>query len=42
MRKRGTYDQVAPLLEALHESSPERAMKAREAAKAVKELSTVR
>jgi DNA-binding MarR family transcriptional regulator len=41
MRKRGTYDQAALLLDqqALQESSPERAMKAREAAKAAKELS---
>lgn len=42
MRKRGTYDQAALLLDqqALQESSPERAMKAREAAKAAKELSS--
>ncbi len=42
MRKRGTYDQVALLLDqqALQESSPERAMKAREAAKTAKELSS--
>lgn len=41
MRKRGTYDQAALLLDqqALKESSPERAMKARAAAKAAKELS---
>ena len=41
MRKRGTYDQAALLLDqqALQESSPERAMKAREAAKVAKELS---
>ena len=41
MRKRGTYDQAALLLDqqALQESSPERALKAREAAKAAKELS---
>lgn len=41
MRKRGTYDQAALLLDqqALQESSPERAVKAREAAKAAKELS---
>lgn len=41
MRKRGTYDQAALLLDqqALQESSPERAEKAREAAKAAKELS---
>lgn len=41
LRKRGTYDQAALLLDqqALQESSPERAMKAREAAKAAKELS---
>ena len=41
MRKRGTYDQAALLLDqqALQESSPERAMKARAAAKAAKELS---
>lgn len=41
MRKRGTYDQAALLLDqqALKECSPERAMKAREAAKAAKELS---
>lgn len=41
MRKRGTYDQAALLLDqqALQETSPERAMKAREAAKAAKELS---
>lgn len=38
MRKRGTYDQAALLLDqqALQESSPERAMKARTAAKAAK------
>ncbi|QDA35663.1 MarR family transcriptional regulator (plasmid) [Paracoccus liaowanqingii] len=42
MRKRGTYDQAALLLDqqALQESSPERAAKAREAAKAAKELSS--
>ena len=41
MRKRGTYDQAALLLDqqALQESSPERAEKAREAARAAKELS---
>mgnify|MGYP002716372483 FL=1 len=41
LRKRGTYDQAALLLDqqALQESSPERAEKAREAAKAAKELS---
>ena len=41
LRKRGTYDQAALLLDqqALQESSPERAIKAREAAKAAKELS---
>jgi DNA-binding MarR family transcriptional regulator len=41
MRKRGTYDQAALLLDqqALQESSPERAMRARAAAKAAKELS---
>ena len=41
MRKRGTYDQAALLLDqqALQESNPERAMKAREAAKMAKELS---
>lgn len=41
MRKRGTYDQAALLLDqqALQESSPERVMKARAAAKAAKELS---
>ena len=41
MRKRGTYDQAALLLDqqALQESSPERAVKARAAAKAAKELS---
>lgn len=42
MRKRGTYDQAALLLDqqALQESSPERAAKAREAATAAKELSS--
>lgn len=42
MRRRGTYDQAALLLDqqALQESSPERAIKAREAAKAAKELSS--
>ena len=41
MRKRGVYDQAALLLDqqALRESSPERAAKAREAALAAKELS---
>ena len=41
LRNRGTYDQAALLLDqqALQESSPERAEKAREAAKAAKELS---
>lgn len=41
VRKRGTYDQAALLLDqqALQESSPERALKARAAAKAAKELS---
>lgn len=41
MRRRGTYDQAALLLDqqALQESSPERAAKAREAARAAKELS---
>lgn len=41
LRKRGTYDQAALLLDqqALHESNPERADKAREAARAAKELS---
>ena len=41
MRKRGTYDQAALLLDqqALQESSPERAEKAREVARAAKELS---
>lgn len=41
IRKRGSYDQAALLLDqqALQESSPERAMKAREAAKAAKDLS---
>ena len=41
MRKRGTYDQAALLLDqqALQERSPERALKARSAAKAAKELS---
>ena len=41
LRRRGTYDQAALLLDqqALQESSPERALKAREAAKAAKELS---
>lgn len=41
MRKRGTYDQAALLLDqqALQESNPERATKAREAAKMAKELS---
>lgn len=43
MRRRGTYDQAALLLDqqALQESSPERAARAREAAKAAKELSAV-
>jgi DNA-binding MarR family transcriptional regulator len=41
LRRRGTYDQAALLLDqqALQESSPERAAKAREAATAAKELS---
>ena len=41
MRQRGTYDQAALLLDqqALQESSPERAVKARELAKGAKELS---
>jgi DNA-binding MarR family transcriptional regulator len=41
MKRRGTYDQAALLLEqqALRERSPERAFKARKAAKAAKELS---
>ena len=41
MRKRGTYDQAALLLDqqALQERSPERAMMARQAAKAAKDLS---
>lgn len=41
MRKRGTYDQAALLADqqALQESSPERAAKAREAAQTLKELS---
>ncbi|OJH43016.1 hypothetical protein [Paracoccus sp. SM22M-07] len=41
MRKRGTYDQAALLLDqqALSESSPERAARAREVAKAAKDLS---
>lgn len=41
MRKRGTYDQAALLLDqqALRENSPERAMQARAAAKTAKELS---
>ena len=41
LRRRGTYDQAALLLDqqALQESSPERAEKAREAARAAKELS---
>lgn len=41
LRKRGSYDQAALLLDqqALQECSPERAMKARAAAKAAKELS---
>ena len=41
LRKRGSYDQAALLLDqkALQESSPERALKARAAAKAAKELS---
>ena len=41
MRRRGTYDQAALLLDqqALQESSPERAARAREAAQAAKELS---
>lgn len=42
LRKRGTYDQAALLLDqqALWETSPERATMAREAAKLAKELST--
>lgn len=42
MRRRGPYDQAALLLDqqALQESTPERASKAREAAKFAKELST--
>lgn len=42
MRKRGIYDQAALLLDqqALQESSPERAMQARKAAQAAKELSS--
>ena len=42
MRKRGTYDQAALLADqaALREHSPERAAKAREAAKSLKELSS--
>jgi hypothetical protein len=42
MRRRGTYDQAALLLDqqALQESSPERAAKAREAARTAKELSS--
>ena len=41
LRRRGTYDQAALLLDqqALQESSPERAEKAREAARSAKELS---
>ena len=41
LRKRGSYDQAALLLDqkALQESSPERALKARELAKGAKELS---
>lgn len=41
LRRRGTYDQAALLLDqqALQESSPERAARAREAAQAAKELS---
>ena len=41
LRKRGSYDQAALLLDqkALQESSPERAVKARELAKGAKELS---
>ena len=44
MRKRGTYDQAALLLDqqALQESSPERAVKARNAAMAAKELSATK
>lgn len=44
MRKRGTYDQAALLLDqqALQESSPERAAKAREAARAAKDLSAAK
>ena len=44
MRKRGVYDQAALLLDqqALRESSPERAIKAREAAKAAKDLSSAK
>lgn len=42
LRKRGTYDQAALLLDqqALQESSPERAMQARAAAQTAKELSS--
>lgn len=42
LRRRGSYDQAALLLDqqALHESTPERAIKAREAAMAAKELSS--
>lgn len=41
LRKRGTYDQAALLLDqqALHETSPERAERAREASRAAKDLS---
>ena len=44
LRKRGSYDQAALLLDqqALQESSPERALKARTAARAAKELSAAR
>lgn len=44
LRTRGTYDQAALLLDqqALRESSPERAEKARQAAKSAKELSSAR
>ena len=42
LRRRGAYDQAALVLDqqALQENSPERAMKAREAARAAKELSS--
>lgn len=44
LRRRGTYDQAALLLDqqALQETSPERAVKARRAAQAAKELSAAR